>query len=365
MVRGDAPTVAMVHATPAAMAPAVAAFGERFPEAGLWHLLDDRLVSDAEQAGGLVPSLRRRMLSLIGHAVSGGADGVLLTCSMYGPVARLAAQLWDRPVAGSDEAIYQRVAAERPTRVAVLGSRRRRLPTPPSASQVADPGRGPGRALPGAARAAMAGDGEALLASLRSAAEPWSARSMCFCSGSTRDAAQRAPGGLGVPVWSPAHVAADVWRGGCGRPADAVPGGPRLGCVPTTTPRDRRGQRAAPGGLGTSCCSAGPPGWTAADADAVVVALKSRNLPPATPWPSRWPPGGGSGSRGSASCTSSTARPSTRPTTAHRDGADACWRPPGCRYGGLPTAPSTAAPCTRATVRRRPAAVGVLHAHHR
>ena len=47
------PTVAMVHATPAAIAPAVAAFAECFPAAELWHLLDDRLVSDAEQAGGL------------------------------------------------------------------------------------------------------------------------------------------------------------------------------------------------------------------------------------------------------------------------------------------------------------------------
>ena len=48
MVGGDGPTVAMVHATPAAMAPAVTAFGERFPEAGLWHLLDDLLVRAAE-----------------------------------------------------------------------------------------------------------------------------------------------------------------------------------------------------------------------------------------------------------------------------------------------------------------------------
>jgi Asp/Glu/hydantoin racemase len=214
VVRGDAPTVAMVHATPAAMAPAVAAFGERFPEAGLWHLLDDRLVSDAEEAGGLVPPLRRRMLSLIGHAVSGGADGVLLTCSMYGPVARLAAQLWDRPVAGSDEAVYQRVAAERPTRVAVLGS----LETAVADSaerlrQVAGPGTEVrGVLCPGAARAAMAGDGEALLASLRSAAEPLVGEVDVFLLGqySLTTAHAELQAGLGVPVWSPAHVAADV-----------------------------------------------------------------------------------------------------------------------------------------------------------
>jgi hypothetical protein len=235
VVGGDGPTVAMVHATPAAMAPAVTAFGERFPEAALWHLLDDRLVSDAERAGGLVPPLRRRMLSLIGHALAGGADGVLLTCSMYGPVARLAAQLWDRPVAGSDEAMYERVAAERPARVAVLGSletavadsarRLRRVLAgdgadgePPEAGGPR-PGDGPatevvGVLCPGAAAAATAGDGAALLASLRSAAEPLAGEVDLFLLGqySLTPARAELQAALEVPVWSPPHVAADVLR---------------------------------------------------------------------------------------------------------------------------------------------------------
>jgi Asp/Glu/hydantoin racemase len=220
VVAGNGPTVALVHATPAAMAPAVAAFAERFPEAGLWHLLDDRLVSDAERAGGLVPSLRRRMLSLIGHAVAGGADGVLLTCSMYGPVARLASQLWDRPVAGSDEAMYERVAAERPARVAVLGS----LETAVTDSAdrlrrvLADGGvAGAGTEVvgvlcPGAATAASAGDGAALLASLRAAAEPLAGEVDLFLLGqySLTPALDELQAALQIPVWSPPHVAADV-----------------------------------------------------------------------------------------------------------------------------------------------------------
>jgi hypothetical protein len=142
---GGGPTLALVHATPAAMAPAVAAFGERFPEAGLWHLLDDRLVTDAERAGGLVPPLRRRMLSLIGHAVAGGADGVL---------------------------------------------------------------------CPGAAAAATAGDGAALLASLRSAAKPLAGEVDLFLLGqySLSPARAELQAALEVPVWSPPHVAADALR---------------------------------------------------------------------------------------------------------------------------------------------------------
>ena len=232
MAPGDGPTVALVHATPAAMAPAVAAFGERFPSAALWHLLDDRLVSDAERAGGLVPPLRRRMLSLIGHAVAGGADGVLLTCSMYGPVARLATQLWDRPVAGSDEAMYERVATERPARVAVLGSletavadsadrlRQVLAGAAATASRPGPEGRSrDGRATevvgvlcPGAAAAAAAGDGAALLASLRSAAEPLAGTVDLFLLGqySLTPAHAGLQAALEVPVWSPPHVAADV-----------------------------------------------------------------------------------------------------------------------------------------------------------
>jgi Asp/Glu/hydantoin racemase len=214
---GTGPTVAMVHATPAAIAPAVAAFGERFPEAGLWHLLDDRLVSDAERAGGLVPPLRRRMLSLIGHAVAGGADGILLTCSMYGPVARIAGQLWDLPVAGSDEAMYDRVAAERPARVAVLGSLETAVADSAERLRRVLAGDGPvtevvGVLCAGAAAAVMAGDGAALLASLRSAAAPLAGEVDLFLLGQYSLTPARAglEAALGVPVWSPPHVAADV-----------------------------------------------------------------------------------------------------------------------------------------------------------
>ena len=214
---GNGPTVAMVHATPAAIAPAVAAFGERFPAAGLWHLLDDRLVADAERAGGLVPPLRRRMLSLIGHAVAGGADGVLLTCSMYGPVARLAGQLWDLPVAGSDEAMYDRVAAERPARVAVLGSLETAVADSTERLRRVLAGDGPatdvvGVLCPGAAAAAMAGDRHALLASLRSAAEPLAGKVDLFLLGqySLTPATAELEAALGAPVWSPPHVAAEV-----------------------------------------------------------------------------------------------------------------------------------------------------------
>ena len=71
--------IALISATPLAIAPAMAAVTEAFPDATVWNLLDDRLLADAQQAGGITPGLAARMDQLIELALAGGADGVLLT----------------------------------------------------------------------------------------------------------------------------------------------------------------------------------------------------------------------------------------------------------------------------------------------
>ncbi|MGY0390698.1 hypothetical protein ACWZJV_27305 [Nocardioides sp. WG-D5] len=116
------PTVALIHASQAALAPAEGAFGDEFPEADLWHLLDSRLVTDADAAGGLTEDLRARMATLIQYAIDGGADSVQLTCSMYGPVAYDVAARQPVTVLASDQAMFDQVVVLRPGRVAVLAS---------------------------------------------------------------------------------------------------------------------------------------------------------------------------------------------------------------------------------------------------
>lgn len=114
------PVIAVINATPATMSPVTMAFAERFAAADVWHLLDDRLVSDAEQAGGLTDALHRRMATLIDYAVKGGADAVQLACSMYAPVA--GALSHPVPVMASDQAMFDEVARLRPDHVTVLAS---------------------------------------------------------------------------------------------------------------------------------------------------------------------------------------------------------------------------------------------------
>ncbi|MDH2416098.1 hypothetical protein [Nocardioides sp. CER19] len=115
-----APVVALIHATPASMPPVAAAFAQRFPDANLWHILDDRLDRDAAAAGGLNETLAARMDRLIQYAVDADADAVQLACSMFGPVASRASQ--PVPVLTSDQGAFDEVARLAPKRVLVLAS---------------------------------------------------------------------------------------------------------------------------------------------------------------------------------------------------------------------------------------------------
>ncbi|WP_052768575.1 aspartate/glutamate racemase family protein [Streptomyces humi] len=120
------PLVAMIHAVPTGARVAQEAFAREFPEAALWNVLDDRLLDDARDAGGLTDPLRRRMLRLIGHVLDGGAHGLLLTCSSYGEVVDTARTLWGVPVLKSDESMFRAALAGPYRRVAVVAS------TPPA-----------------------------------------------------------------------------------------------------------------------------------------------------------------------------------------------------------------------------------------
>ncbi|WHT22841.1 aspartate/glutamate racemase family protein [Crossiella sp. CA-258035] len=110
--------VALINATPGAIGPATAALAERFPAAEPWTLLDDKLLADASE--GLTPDLAERMRRLIDYAVRGGADAVLLTCSLYGELARASAA--PVPVLAPDDAAFDDLLARGPRRVLVLAS---------------------------------------------------------------------------------------------------------------------------------------------------------------------------------------------------------------------------------------------------
>lgn len=103
---GDTPLIALISAVRASIPPTLDAFSVLYPEAQPWNIVDDRLLEDADAVGGLTAHLRLRMDRLIQHALSEGADGVLLTCSLYAPVAHDAAADARIPILAPDDAVF-------------------------------------------------------------------------------------------------------------------------------------------------------------------------------------------------------------------------------------------------------------------
>jgi hypothetical protein len=104
--RTQGPLVALISATPAAIGPASSGLSRLFPEAVAWNILDDRLLHEANEKGVLTEKLAQRMTRLIDHAMLEGADGVLLTCSMYGPTAHTY-NTTDVPILAPDDAAFE------------------------------------------------------------------------------------------------------------------------------------------------------------------------------------------------------------------------------------------------------------------
>lgn len=115
--------IALISATPLAIAPAAAAIGEAFPNSTVWNLLDDRLLADAKVEGGVTDPLAARMDQLIDLALAGGADGVLLTCSQYGGRADVRDAAADGvAVLSADGPLFAEAVAQRPSRVLLVAS---------------------------------------------------------------------------------------------------------------------------------------------------------------------------------------------------------------------------------------------------
>lgn len=103
--------IALIHAVEVAMGPIRAAFAELWPEAVLVNLLDDSLSPDRARERALSPSLFDRIRALGGYAVQSGADGVLYTCSAFGPAIEAVQREQSVPVLRPNEAMFDEVLA--------------------------------------------------------------------------------------------------------------------------------------------------------------------------------------------------------------------------------------------------------------
>lgn len=102
-----APRIALIHATPLAIAPVVEAFRRLWPAAAACNLLEDSLAPDLQRAGRLDGAMVGRFRRLAAYAADCGADAILFTCSAFGPaIERAALDQAPRPVLKPNEAMF-------------------------------------------------------------------------------------------------------------------------------------------------------------------------------------------------------------------------------------------------------------------
>jgi Asp/Glu/hydantoin racemase len=115
------PRIVLLHATPVAIDPVKAAFANLWSEPELVNLLDDSLSNDRTRSEELTPELTDRFVSFGRYAFSTGADGILVTCSAFGPCIEVMQEELPIPVLKPNEAMFQ-AAVEQGQNVAMVAT---------------------------------------------------------------------------------------------------------------------------------------------------------------------------------------------------------------------------------------------------
>ena len=105
--------IALIHALAHSVAPINEALAREWPEALRTNLLDDSLSGDLARGGrGLDEAMHERFQRLAQYAVDCGAQGILFTCSAFGPcIEAVARRHAGMPVLKPNEAMIEEAAA--------------------------------------------------------------------------------------------------------------------------------------------------------------------------------------------------------------------------------------------------------------
>ena len=113
--------IVLIHAVTVAVQPITDAFHKLWPAAECVNVLDDSLSVDRGKVDQLTPLLFDRFAALTSYARLIGADGVLFTCSAFGPAIDTVARDAPFPVLKPNEAMYE-AALERGDRVGMVAT---------------------------------------------------------------------------------------------------------------------------------------------------------------------------------------------------------------------------------------------------
>ena len=99
--------IVLIHAVPMAIEPIKCAFNELWPEPEIVNLFDDSLSVDRVKSNVLTTDMEKRFSDLGNYAQSIGADGILFTCSAFGPAIDKVANNLTIPVLKPNEAMFE------------------------------------------------------------------------------------------------------------------------------------------------------------------------------------------------------------------------------------------------------------------
>ena len=99
--------IVLIHAVPMAIEPIKCAFNELWPEPEIVNLFDDSLSVDRAKSNVLTTDMEKRFSDLGNYAQSIGADGILFTCSAFGPAIDKVANNLTIPVLKPNEAMFE------------------------------------------------------------------------------------------------------------------------------------------------------------------------------------------------------------------------------------------------------------------
>ncbi|CAD6560836.1 aspartate/glutamate racemase family protein [Paraburkholderia sabiae] len=105
------PRIQLIHATPLSISPITESFTRLWPEVTTYNLLEDSLTADLQRARGDIRAMTPRFTSLVQYALGAGANGVLFTCSAFGPAIEAARAGIGQPVLKPNEAMIEEALA--------------------------------------------------------------------------------------------------------------------------------------------------------------------------------------------------------------------------------------------------------------
>lgn len=114
-------TVYAIHTGPVLVDPIRSLVKELLPGVRLVNVVDDGMLAELREAGGLTPVVSRRLIGYGMLAAGAGADAILSCCSSVGEATEMLARIVNIPVIRIDDAMA-RQAVEAGSRIAVIAT---------------------------------------------------------------------------------------------------------------------------------------------------------------------------------------------------------------------------------------------------